>query len=112
MATWQFGNLARNAELTFNFGNFQNWELSILATFNFGNFQLVTFKFWQRVVGRFLIEVVQPKFSVPGKKGSQELPLRAKFKLWLVEIAPELNKYFTDKFVWNNQYISGLLNHC
>ena len=35
----QLGNLARNAELTFNFGNFQNWELSILATFNFGNFQ-------------------------------------------------------------------------
>ena len=32
LATWQL--LARNAELTFNFGNFQNWELSILATFN------------------------------------------------------------------------------
>jgi hypothetical protein len=39
LATWQFGNLARNAELTLNFGNFQNWELSILATFHFGNFQ-------------------------------------------------------------------------
>ena len=65
-----------------------------------------------RVVGRFLIEVVQPKSSVPGKKGSQELPLRAKFKLWLVEIAPELNKNFTDEFDWNNQYISGLLKFC
>ena len=47
LATWQFGNLviwqldnlARNAELTFNFGNFLNLELSILATFNFGYFQ-------------------------------------------------------------------------
>ena len=30
----QLGNLARNSELTFNFGNFQNWKLSILAIFN------------------------------------------------------------------------------
>ena len=44
---WKLDNLARNAELTFNFGNFQNWELSILATFNFGfnfgNFHFISF---------------------------------------------------------------------
>ena len=38
------GNLAI-WQLVFNFGNFQNWELSILATFNFGNFQ-----FWQLLI--------------------------------------------------------------
>jgi len=51
LAIWQLGNLARNAELTFNFGNFQFLQLSIFATFNFCNFQflqlsiLTTFNF-------------------------------------------------------------------
>jgi hypothetical protein len=51
LAIWQLGNLATCFQLwklsklgTFNFGNFQFWQLlilafSILATFNFGNFQ-------------------------------------------------------------------------
>ena len=43
LAIWQLGNIARNAELTstlatFKIGNFQFWQLSILATFNVGNF--------------------------------------------------------------------------
>jgi hypothetical protein len=38
LATWQLSNLFSTLE-TFKIGNFQFWQLSILAIFNSNNFQ-------------------------------------------------------------------------
>ena len=52
---WQLSILA-----TFNFGNLQFWQLSILATFNFNNFQ---FRIFASKIFQFLVSRNNPPFS-------------------------------------------------